>query len=248
LLPADIPVDRGTDENATPIVARDGDLLAAQRAEGGSRLQNDKAPAVGYDGVGIWNIWTGDVDAAVPRALLFEAPSDIPVTFRQALAHRCLGHEGFPPWTEEATLARRAPDAVISRVLARFEKDVTTDKTDGTRAALVLDESVCFLASALRDANFQIIKLSHDTDSEMRKDLLAHRIVVTKETAPYLDDAHGIVGLDAFAGLDASLEHAENKTAQAISKAVSEFGLSFQRSAYVLMLHPRGEHVFQRIG
>jgi hypothetical protein len=35
-LPADIPVDRGTDENATPIVAGDGDLLAAESAERGS--------------------------------------------------------------------------------------------------------------------------------------------------------------------------------------------------------------------
>jgi len=143
-------------------------------------------------------------------------------------------------------VCKRDPDEVIGRVLARFQHgDVATERTGGTRAALVLDPSARFLSDALKDANFQVIALSSDADSEARKNLLAHRIVVTKETTPYLDDApvldYGVVGLDALGGLDASLEYAENMIAQVISKAVAEFGLTFERSAYVIMLHPGGK-------
>jgi hypothetical protein len=150
-------------------------------------------------------------------------------------------------------VATRDPNEIIDRVLARFQKgDFATERTGGTRAALVLDPSVRFLLDALKDGNFQVIALSGDADSEARRNMLAHRIVVTKETPPYLDDApvldYGIVGLDAFAGLDASPTYDENPTAQIISKAVAEFGLPFERSAYVLMLHPGGKQVFRRIG
>jgi hypothetical protein len=149
-------------------------------------------------------------------------------------------------------MAKRDPDEVITGVLSRFQKEVATEKTGGTRAVLVLDPSVSFLSHALKDANFQVVALSSEADSEARKNILAHRIVVTKDTPPYLDDApvfdYGVVGLDAFADLDAALTYAENPTAQMISKAVSEFGLAAERSAYVLLLHPGGEHVFRRIG
>jgi hypothetical protein len=189
----------------------------------------------------------------IRQPLLFDAPPDVPEELREALRHRCLGTEGFPPWTEEATLSKRDPDKVIARVLARFHHDdIPPEKTGGTRATVVLDVSVCFLANALKDANFQILALNSAVDPDARRDLFAHRIVVTKRTAEYLDDApvldYGVIGLDALPGLDGSDRYNENETAQMISKAVAEFGLAFERAAYVLMLHPSGKHVFQRIG
>jgi hypothetical protein len=186
----------------------------------------------------------------IPEPLIFDAPPNVPGELREALRHRCLGTEGFPPWTEEATLAKRDPDAVIARVLARFEHDLG-DKPGSTRATLVLDVSVCFLESALKDANFQVIALNSAVDPDARRDLFAHRIVVTKRTAEYLLDApvldYGVIGMDALAWLDASLDHAENRTAQMISEAIAEFGIASKRSAYVLMLHPSGKHVFRWI-
>jgi len=148
-------------------------------------------------------------------------------------------------------VVKRDPDDIIGRVLARFHQDdAATERTGGTRAALVLDDSVAFLSHALKAANFQVIALTN-ANSEACKNLLAHRIVVTRETPPYVDDApvldYGVIGLDALPSLDAPLTYDDNPTAQMISKAVADFGLAFERSAYVLMLHPSGNHVFRRI-
>jgi hypothetical protein len=134
---------------------------------------------------------------------LFAAPADVPDVLREALRHRCLGTQGFPPWSEQAQRAARDPDAVIARVLARFHDDAAKGKAGATRATLVLDTTVCFLSSALRAANFQVVDVGdHADDFESRRRLLAHRIVVTKNTSDYLDLAPvldlGIIGIDAL--------------------------------------------------
>ncbi len=187
----------------------------------------------------------------LPEPLLFDPPPDVPQELREALRHRCLGREGFPPWTAQEQQRRRDPDAVISRALARYyhDEDVRQEPA-GTRATLVVDKSVCFLANSLKDANFQVVDLA-DADFETRKKFLAHRMVVTQTTPEFLDDASvldlGIIGLDALPILHAETSYADNTTAQMISKAVSDYSLSSERSGWVLMLHPSGKHVFRRI-
>ena len=85
-----------------------------------------------------------------------------------------------------------------------------------------------------------------------KKVLLAHRILVTKNTKDFLADApvldYGIIGLEALPFVYPSNEFKSNLTAQMISKAVSEHSMIAERTGFVLMLKPNGKHVFRRLG
>jgi hypothetical protein len=135
-------------------------------------------------------------------------------------------------------------------LLARFQHEGT--RAGATRATLVLDKSVSFLAGALREANFQIVELRDQaTDFETRRNMLSHRIVVTRSTSDYLDLAPvldcGVLGLDALPKTHGETEYEHNPTAQLISRAVAEFGLVSERGGWVLVLHPDGQQVFRRV-
>jgi len=190
----------------------------------------------------------------VAEATLFAVENEMPRDLRGALQHRCLGTPGFPPWTEEAQRAMRDPDAVISHVLARFHRDDerTSGSAGSTRAMLVLDDGVGYLKAALGDANFQVVDLTnHASDIETRTHLMSHRMLVTKNTADFLDLAPvldtGIIGLDALPRLHGEVEYYNNPTVQLISRAAAEFGLVGQRGGWVILLHPDGKHAFRRI-
>ena len=57
-----------------------------------------------------------------------------------------------------------------------------------------------------------------------------------------------VVGLDALPAIAGSESYTEDPKAQMISKAVSDYSLASERSGWVLMLRPKGRHVYQRIG
>jgi len=143
------------------------------------------------------------------------------------------------------------PDAMIARVLARYKE--SAEKAGMARATLVVDENVNFLEGPLKEANFHIIAPHKGMDDfEIKKVMLAHRVIVTKNTRDFLEDApvldYGIIGLEALPFIDPAKDYKDNQTAQMISKAVSEFSLISERSGFVLMLHPNGRHVFRRLG
>jgi hypothetical protein len=146
------------------------------------------------------------------------------------------------------------PDAIIAHVLARYlDKQATeTEKKGMARATLVVDENVAFLAGPLKEANFHIITPPKGMkDFEIKKIMLAHRIIVTKNTKDFLADApvldYGIIGLEALPFVDGAPEYKDNKTAQMISKAVSEQNLAAQRTSFVLMLKPKGKHFYKKL-
>jgi len=143
------------------------------------------------------------------------------------------------------------PDAVIEKVLARF-KDTSEDQVGRCRATLVLEPELAPLERALTDGNFTAIVADRLTSVERRNELLAGRIVITRDAASYIDDApvleFGIIGLDAL-GSDIYIGPTlpESATAQVISKAFLDFGLGNERGAYLLLLHPERRHVFRRL-
>lgn len=142
---------------------------------------------------------------------------------------------------------------MIARVLARYLDKQATDKSGMARATLVVDENVSFLEPPLKEANFHIITPHKGMDDfEIKKVLLAHRVIVTKNTKDFLADApvldYGIIGLEALPFVDPAKDYKDNKTAQMISKAVSEHNLISEHTGFVLMLHPSGRHVFRRLG
>lgn len=144
-------------------------------------------------------------------------------------------------------------DAIVARVLERYKEAKVIEKTGMARATLVVDENVDFLAAPLQEANFHVLKPPKGMDDfEIKKVLLAHRILVTKNTKDFLADApvldYGIIGLEALPFVDPSNEFKSNLTAQMISKAVSEHSLIAERTGFVLMLKPNGKHVFRRLG
>ena len=142
------------------------------------------------------------------------------------------------------------PDKAVAKVLARFKS--ASNKRAMARATLVVDENVSFLCPALKEAKFHVVSPQKGVqDHEIKRSLLVHRTLVTKNTKDFLSDApvfdYGIIGLEGLAFIDADLTLEKNKTAQMISRAVSDFSLVSERSGYVLMLKPNGKHVFKRI-
>ena len=149
--------------------------------------------------------------------------------------------------------AKDDADLMIERVLSRYVNKQATEKSGMARATIVVDENVNFLAKALGDANFRVISPPKGmSDFEIKKNLLSHRIIVTKNTKDFLAEApvldYGIIGLEAIPFVDTAAEYKDNQTAQMISKAVSEHDLISERKGFVLMLHPNGRHVFRRLG
>ena len=140
-------------------------------------------------------------------------------------------------------------DAIIARVLGRYGNE-DAEKHRKSRAVLILDATTAVLERALREANVHVIMGRTDT-WDSRQELLAHRMLVTKSTAGYLDDApvldYGIIGLDALPTIGTSPNFDVNATARMISIAISDWRLPTERSGFVIMLHPEGRHVFRRI-
>jgi len=115
------------------------------------------------------------------------------------------------------------------------------------RGVVVLDENLFGLETALRAANIKVVvPASGMKDEKIEDDLLFHRIVITRNPAEFVDDAplfeYGIVALDQLALVDCSPEYRENKTAQMISKALSQYGLWVKGAKFLLVLRDDGNH------
>jgi hypothetical protein len=118
----------------------------------------------------------------------------------------------------------------------------------------VLHENVRFLGNSLTEANFHVVitdsRLDEDFDTRMA--VLSHRLLITKNTAAYIDDApvldYGIIELDALPFINPAVEYKTNRTAQLISHAILDFDLVLERCGLLLMLKQDGNHVFKRLG
>ncbi len=144
-------------------------------------------------------------------------------------------------------------DEIIEQVFARFQRKVDEPEVGHARATLVLHERVAFLCSPLEEANFHTVIADNrlDEDFEIRMVLLSHRMLVTRNTEDFLDDApvldYGIIGLDALPVIDPAAEYKTNRTAQLISKAILDYDLTSERCGFVLVLRQNGHHVFRRL-
>lgn len=138
----------------------------------------------------------------------------------------------------------------IRRILARFKQSRYIPGM--ARTTLVIDENVNFLGKPLEEANLKIIQPQKGLkDSEIKKELLTHRILVTKNTKDFITDSpileYGIIGLEALPFIDSSQTYKDNKTAKMISKAISDFDLVSIKSGFLLLLRSNGKHVFKKI-
>ena len=143
-------------------------------------------------------------------------------------------------------------DEIICQVLGRHLKEGTL-KVGMARGFLVVDENVSFLEHPLEQANFHVDTPDKGlSDAKIKKRMLGNRVLVTKNTKDFLDDApvydYGIIGLEALSFVDPAPKYEQNKTAQMISSAYREFELHSERSGFVLMLRPDGNHLFKRLG
>jgi hypothetical protein len=145
------------------------------------------------------------------------------------------------------------PDAIIQRVLGPLVHTDTAEyvRKGSRRAVLVLDDSVSFLAPALRVANFWAFRAPPGVtlaDFAMRDILLARRILITRNAPDYLDDApvldFAIIGLDALPEVFTSDTYLGSATVKMLSRAVTRHRLASRPPAWITMLVPEGEHVF----
>jgi hypothetical protein len=143
------------------------------------------------------------------------------------------------------------PDSIIARVLGRYLDRHPPEKARRPRTVLVLGRGLAALEPALREAHFRVAVPTSLEDRAIREAYLGNNILVTKNAAAFLNDAQaldfGIVGLDALPVVDTSPKWNDNATAQMILDGVCKFNLHHERGAWVLMLHPGGEHVFMRL-
>ena len=142
-------------------------------------------------------------------------------------------------------------EAIATGIFARFH-DHPADKTWMARAVLVLDQGLDFLSPALKEASF-IVVMADDglADHESKQALLGQRIVVTQRTQDMIDDApvheYGIIGLDALPVVDRHPTYEANATVRMISRAITDFDLTAERSAFLVLLMPDGGHRFKRL-
>ena len=66
-------------------------------------------------------------------------------------------------------------------------------------------------------------------DEKIKEELLYHRIIVTRNSADFIQDApvheYGVISLAHLSFVDPNPDYAKNKTAQMISKALSDYSL-----------------------
>jgi hypothetical protein len=103
------------------------------------------------------------------------------------------------------------------------------------RPILVVDASLSFLEPPLKEANLRVVVPRDGTlEPVIKSELLPHRILVTRNTEGFLDDApiheYGIIGLEGLPLVDMASELAQNETAKLISRAVSGFDLGSHRT------------------
>jgi hypothetical protein len=115
------------------------------------------------------------------------------------------------------------------------------------RGVLVVDEDVQALASALRGANIKVVvPPSGMKDEKIKEELLYHRIIVTRNSADFIHDApiheYGVISLANLSFVDSNPEYAKNKTAQMISKALSDYSLWSKGAKFLLELSDDGNH------
>lgn len=126
-------------------------------------------------------------------------------------------------------------------------------RTGMARGFLIIDENVDSLAPSLKEANFHVrVPKKTMSDDEIKEDLLGNRVLVTKNTKDFIDDApvydYGIIALEGLKFIDPSPTYKTNTTARIISQAYRDFELHAERSGFVLYLKEDGKHVFKRLG
>ena len=120
------------------------------------------------------------------------------------------------------------------------------------RATLVVDENVAFLAQPLKDHfNFRVVvPTAGMADDQIKNDLLGHRILLTKNTKDFIDDAprfdYGIIALHDLKFIDPQ-PGAGNVTCKLISAAVRKYKLVSRVTRFVLTLRASGKHKLETV-
>jgi hypothetical protein len=136
---------------------------------------------------------------------------------------------------------------LANRVVDRFEQRVGM-----ARATVVVDENVAFLAGPLKaHFNFRTVVPQPGMDDEtIKNDLLGHRILITKNSKDFRNDApvydYGIIALEKLPFIDPS-SAAKNATCKMISDAVVKYNLISRGSHFILTLKPDGKHLLETL-
>jgi hypothetical protein len=127
----------------------------------------------------------------------------------------------------------------------RLAKQIV-DRSRMARVVIVLDDTVAGLASALQEANIKVVEIPAGTDALIRKNYLYHRIVVTRNTKDFVEEApiheYGIVSLEGLKFIDPDPSFVKNQTARLISRAISEYHLWSKGARFLLELRDDGKH------
>jgi hypothetical protein len=121
------------------------------------------------------------------------------------------------------------------------------DRSAMARGVIVLDADLTGLTPALREANIKVVEIPPGTkDTLVVRNYLFHRVVVTRNTKDFLEDApiheYGIISLEGLTFIDMSPSFAENRTARLISQEISKKKLWSKGARFLLELRDDGKH------
>lgn len=120
------------------------------------------------------------------------------------------------------------------------------------RGTLVLDENALMLQSAIKGRNIRVLTPpSGMIDDSIKSMLLANRILVTRNTKDFVDDAssfdYGIISLEHLKFLDPEPDPSKNQTVKLISKAIIDHGLWSLRHGFLVVLSDNGPSTFRAL-
>jgi hypothetical protein len=116
--------------------------------------------------------------------------------------------------------------------------------TGMSRGVVVLDENLIVLKDSLRDEHIKVIIPERFlTDDAIKHQLLSHRILITNNSADFVEDAtaieYGIIATE-------NIKFKDNlKLSKMISKAIVKFDLWSHQSGFILTLQSDGKHDFK---
>ena len=119
-----------------------------------------------------------------------------------------------------------------------------------SRGYLVVDENIQNLANVLRQTHIRVIVPRSGTpDDQIKTDLLPNRILVTKNSKDFKNQAssfeYGIISLDKLKFIDPEPNPAKNRTVRLISDAIINYKLWSKGHGFILTLKENGKHQYE---
>jgi hypothetical protein len=114
-----------------------------------------------------------------------------------------------------------------------------------SRGVLVVDENQLDLAGPLGERNIRVVTPSSGmSDDDIKRSILPKRILVTRNTKDFIDDAssfeYGIISLE-------KLKHVDGSTAAVISRAIVDYKLWSKKHGFLLVLKDDGKHEYTEL-